>query len=51
MREHRAREGDIALNYRYELRGADERVALAPRLSVLLPTGDETKGLGGGGPG
>lgn len=41
--------GDIALNYRYQGRGADARVALAPRLSVLLATGDETKGLGSGG--
>jgi hypothetical protein len=42
--------GDIALNYRYQLAGDSEaRFACAPRLSLLLPTGDEKKGLGSGG--
>src|SRR6202162_443980 len=42
--------GDIALNYRYQLAGDSEaKVACAPRLSLLLPTGDEKKGLGSGG--
>src|SRR5438105_1055709 len=39
--------GDAALNYRYQLRG-DERVAIAPRLSMLLPTGSSARGLGTG---
>lgn len=44
--------GDMALNYRYQLIGNGEtRVAIAPRLSVLLPTGDEKRGLGMGGTG
>jgi outer membrane putative beta-barrel porin/alpha-amylase len=42
--------GDVALNYRYQLVGdGDARVAVAPRLSLLLPTGDEKRGLGMGG--
>ncbi len=40
--------GDAALNYRYQLRGAGRRVAIAPRLSVLLPTGSAARGLGTG---
>jgi hypothetical protein len=42
--------GDIALNYRYQLmaRGEDG-VYLAPRLSLLLPVGDERRGRGAGG--
>ena len=41
--------GDIALNYRYQLLGdGDAKVAIAPRLSVLLPTGDEKTGYGRG---
>jgi hypothetical protein len=44
--------GDIALNYRYQLVGdADARVAVAPRLTVLLPTGNERRGFGAGGAG
>jgi len=39
--------GDAALNYRYQLRGA-ARVAIAPRLSMLLPTGSSAGGLGTG---
>ncbi|MGH7568439.1 MAG: transporter [Gemmatimonadales bacterium] len=39
---------DIAVNYRYQLAGTETRVSVAPRLSVLLPTGDEAKGLGTG---
>jgi outer membrane putative beta-barrel porin/alpha-amylase len=42
--------GDVFVNYRYQLVGdADATVAVAPRLSVILPTGDEAKGFGGGG--
>jgi len=40
--------GDAAVNYRYQLRGAEERVAIAPRLSMLLPTGNSARGLGSG---
>jgi hypothetical protein len=39
--------GDAALNYRYQLR-ADDRLAIAPRLSLLLPTGSSVRGLGTG---
>jgi hypothetical protein len=43
--------GDVALNYRLQLAGMgeDPRVAVAPRLSVLLPTGSDERGLGAGG--
>lgn len=37
--------GDIALNYRYQAVLKDH-IALAPRFSVILPTGDYKKGLG-----
>jgi hypothetical protein len=41
--------GDVALNYRYQLLGDGEaKVAIAPRLTVLLPTGDERRGYGRG---
>ena len=44
--------GDVAINYRYQLLGSgDTKVAIAPRFSLLLPTGDSTKGLGAGAPG
>lgn len=44
--------GDIALNYRYQLLGdGDAPVAIAPRFTLLLPTGDETRGYGKGGTG
>ena len=39
--------GDIVLNYRYQA-VLKEHVAFAPRLSVILPTGDYKKGLGAG---
>ncbi len=42
--------GDVLLNYRYQwLSGG--RTAVAPRLSLILPTGDEDEGLGDGSPG
>jgi hypothetical protein len=42
--------GDTALNYRYQLVGSGEtKLAVAPRLSLLLPTGDHTFGRGSGG--
>lgn len=41
--------GDFALNYRYQLLGDGEAsVAVAPRLSVFLPTGSSARGLGAG---
>ncbi len=41
--------GDIALNYRYQLVGdGGAKVAVAPRLTLLLPTGDARRGLGAG---
>jgi hypothetical protein len=46
----RTRFGDIALNYRRQLLGVDGgNVALSPRISILLPTGDERTGHGAGG--
>ena len=44
--------GDVMLNYRYQAAGgADEPLALAPRLSLLLPTGNHRSGRGKGGVG
>ena len=44
--------GDTVFNYRYQLLGDGEsRVAFAPRLSLLVPTGDVTRGRGFGAPG
>jgi len=44
--------GDIALNYRYQIKGVEGGpTALAPRLTILLPTGTSTRGLGAGGTG
>jgi len=44
--------GDVALNYRYQAVGdGDAAVAVAPRASVLFPTGDWRKARGNGGPG
>lgn len=37
--------GDIALNYRYQAVFKDH-IALSPRFSLILPTGDYKKGLG-----
>lgn len=42
--------GDIAINYRYQLR-ADGPLAVAPRMTVLLPSGASRRGLGSGGTG
>jgi hypothetical protein len=44
--------GDVALNYRYQLAdGTRSGVAVAPRLSLLVATGDERRGRGTGGNG
>jgi hypothetical protein len=41
--------GDVAIHYRYQLLGeGGGPLAVAPRLSLLLPTGDSDEGLGGG---
>ncbi len=41
--------GDIAVNYRYQWIGNDEAaVAVAPRLTLFLPSGNERRGLGAG---
>jgi hypothetical protein len=42
--------GDTALNYRYQLLGSGEtKFAIAPRVSVMLPSGDHRYGRGSGG--
>ena len=38
----------VAINYRYQLLAADARVSLAPRVSLLIPTGSAARGLGSG---
>lgn len=46
--------GDIMLNYRYQLINRDKKVfplAIAPRISLIFPSGDADKGLGNGKPG
>jgi hypothetical protein len=44
--------GDLAFNYRLQAVGSgDARVALAPRLSAILPTGEAPRGRGAGGVG
>ena len=41
--------GDVRVNYRYQLEGSGEtRLAVSPRLSLALPTGDWKKGRGSG---
>jgi DtxR family Mn-dependent transcriptional regulator len=41
--------GDVLLNYRYQFwKEEDGRPAFSPRLSLILPTGDELNGLGNG---
>ncbi len=40
--------GDLLLNYRYQLYGKDDFAAVSPRISVILPVGDQDKGLGDG---
>ena len=39
---------DIMLNYRYQLTGHDAFVTLAPRISLIIPTGNAKKDLGTG---
>ena len=40
--------GDIALNYRYQLLDGNDWFWVAPRLSIVLPTGDGAASLGAG---
>lgn len=41
--------GDAAVNYRFQLLGREEtaRVAVAPRVSLVLPSSDSSRGYGG----
>ena len=42
--------GDVQLNYRYQLVGNGEApVAVAPRLTLIIPSGNSKRGLGAGG--
>lgn len=42
--------GDVLLNYRYQLfEEGPGRPAISPRLSIVVPVGDENRGLGRGG--
>ncbi len=44
--------GDVAINYRYQLVGSgDTRIAVSPRLTLLLPSGSSRLGRGFGGVG
>ena len=44
--------GDVALNYRYQVpMAAGSSVAASPRLSLLIPTGEDERGHGSGGVG
>jgi hypothetical protein len=41
--------GDVALHYRYQFAGVDGgRIAAAPRLTIIAPTGSASRGLGAG---
>jgi hypothetical protein len=40
--------GDVLINYRYQLCGSHDWAAFAPRLSLIIPTGNKEKGLGTG---
>lgn len=41
--------GDSLINYRYQLAGdGTTRLAVAPRLSLVVPSGDDDRGLGAG---
>lgn len=43
---------DMTIDYRYQIVGVDGGpLAVAPRLSLIIPTGDDQKGLGDGGVG
>lgn len=40
--------GDVVLNYRYQLSYKESYVVCAPRISVIIPSGNQEKGLGSG---
>jgi hypothetical protein len=40
--------GDVVINYRYQLATKENWAAVAPRLSVIIPTGKRDAGLGNG---
>jgi hypothetical protein len=40
--------GDALVNYRYQLCGEKDWCWIAPRISIILPTGKSTEGLGSG---
>ena len=40
--------GDVALNYRYQLSYKENYIVCAPRISVIIPSGNQDKGLGSG---
>ncbi len=40
--------GDIVINYRYQLATKENFAAVAPRLSLIIPTGNSDAGLGNG---
>lgn len=46
-REHGSGLGDVLLNYRYQLVN-DAGLAIAPRISLVLPSGDDERGYGNG---
>lgn len=43
--------GDVAINYRYQIGAPGARSTLAPRATLLLPTGASRRALGSGGTG
>ena len=43
--------GDIGVTYRYQIGGGERAVALAPNVTVTLPTGNSRRALGSGGTG
>jgi hypothetical protein len=45
------RVGDVAVNYRYQLIGTDGSVSVAPRVTIIAPTGSAAAGAGAGGVG
>jgi hypothetical protein len=50
--DSRTKLGDLSVNYRYQLIGdGTTRLALAPRVTLILPTGDWKRGHGSGGAG
>lgn len=40
--------GDIAINYRYQALTEEKGLAFSPRISVIIPSGNEDKNLGNG---